>query len=377
MVPRAQDEPAWLRSAEGILTLDRFVPHVSTVPAIRGQLVGLHLREKVAEKVHVGGAAPVVLFVHGGNLPSVAAFDLEFRDYSWMAYLARRGFDVFALTLTGYGASPRPLMDDPCNVEPAQQLQLGSHVLGAPCAPRYPFKLVTSRTEWDEIETTVDYVRRLRAVERVSLIGWSAGCPRTGGYAALHPDKVDKLILYAPTPFANYPSDEPPVEVPETGAPIVLQSRAVLERQRWAKDVRCEGQIEHPEVIDVLWRALMAEDRLGASWGRNGAGFMRAPGRSGFGWRASVPRIQAPTLMMLGEHDNYEQRLDAWRALRCGQRVLVKIACGSHFLQYERNRKVLHAASAQWLRGEAIGGLSGSELYADSEGRLSALGAGG
>ena len=74
------------------------------------------------------------------------------------AHLARAGFDVFAMTHTAYGASPKPVMDDPCNVDPKQQALLIPHVLKAPCAPRYPFKLVSSRTEHDEVETVVNFM---------------------------------------------------------------------------------------------------------------------------------------------------------------------------------------------------------------------------
>src|SRR5258705_12732095 len=92
-----------------LLTVDRFVPHVSTVPANLGRMVGLHLREKALASVVEGAGRNqphVALFLHGGYSPSTVAYDLDYRDYSWMAQLARAGFDVFALTHTGYGASP-------------------------------------------------------------------------------------------------------------------------------------------------------------------------------------------------------------------------------------------------------------------------------
>ncbi|MDP6652874.1 MAG: hypothetical protein QGF90_12325 [Gammaproteobacteria bacterium] len=52
--------------------------------------------------------------------------------------------------------------------------------------------LSTTQADWDELETVVDYIRELRGVEKVSLIGWSAGATRSGGYTARNPDKVDK-----------------------------------------------------------------------------------------------------------------------------------------------------------------------------------------
>ena len=54
-----------------IETVDRFVPHVSTVPANEGDQVGLYLHEKIDASLKTqiaAGASPqgkVVLFIHG------------------------------------------------------------------------------------------------------------------------------------------------------------------------------------------------------------------------------------------------------------------------------------------------------------------------
>lgn len=360
--------------ADPIVTIDRFVPHVSTVPANLGATVGLFLREKVRASAQQG-ARPwkpqVVLFIHGGYSPSIVAYDLDYKDYSFMAALARAGFDVFAMTHTGYGASPKPMMDDPCNVDASFQHLLIPHVLKAPSPPRYPFKLVSSRTEWDEIETVVRFIMALRGVDRVSLVGWSTGAPRAGGFAALHPDRVDKLVLFGPSPF--FPGDAPPDPMPEPGAPMILQSRDMLMNQRWQADVRCEGQLDDSGIREVMWRELMAQDGLGAQWGAEGAGIMRAPNRMNYGWRLNVAKIEAPTLILLGEFDNYEKRRDAWEGLRVEQKVFIKVACASHFMQYERARHVLHRAARDWLQSGAIDGMKQAELRADRDGGLHPL----
>ncbi len=357
-----------------IVTVDRFVPHISTVPANLGQSVGLFLREKVlasTRQAPLPRGPQVVLFVHGGYSPSVVAYDFDYKDYSFMAALARARLDVFAMTHTGYGASPKPMMDDPCNVDAAFQHLLIPHVLKEPCAPRYPFKLVSSRTEWDEIETVVRFIMDLRKVDRVSLIGWSTGAPRAGGFAALYPEKVDKLVLYGPAPY--FPGDAPPDPMPEPGAPMILQSRDMLMNKRWQADVRCEGQLEDPRIREAMWRELMAQDGLGAHWGPDGAGIMRAPNRMNYGWRANVAKIQAPTLVVLGEFDNYERRRDCWKGLRVEHRAFIKVACASHFMQYERGRHVLHRAAREWLLSGTIESVTYAELYADRDGRLQRL----
>lgn len=363
-----------LADGQKLLTMDRFVPHVSTVPANRGRAVGLHLREKVLASTldrKRAASAPIVLFIHGGYSPSVVAYDLDYRDYSWMGQLARAGFDLFAMTHTGYGGSPKPMMDDPCNVDPAYQAQLIPRVLNDACAPRYPYKLISSRTEWDEIESVVGFVMALRQVDRISLVGWSTGTPRAGGFAAMHPEKVDKLVLLAPSPF--FPSDTPPDPMPEPGAPVILQSHDMLMNQRWQDHVRTAGQVEHPEIREVMWRALMVEDGLGEQWGPDGVGVMRAPNRMNYGWRANAARLSAPTLVMLGEHDNYEKRRDAWGGLASVDKVFVKIEGASHFVQYERGRHVVHRFTEEWLKSGCIADTTRAEFAADWDGKLRRL----
>jgi pimeloyl-ACP methyl ester carboxylesterase len=244
-------------------------------------------------------------------------------------------------------------------------------VLKEACAPRYPYKLVSSGTEWDEIESVVGFITALRRVEKVSLIGWSTGAPRAGGFAALHPGKVDKLVLLAPSPF--FPSDMPPDPMPEPGAPVILQSREMLMNERWQDHVRAPGQIEHPEVRDIMWRALMFEDGLGAQWGPDGVGVMRAPSRMNYGWRANAARVTAPTLVMLGEHDNYEKRRDAWAGLASAHKTFVRIADATHFVQYERGRHAVHQLTENWLRRGELSGATRAELSVDWDGKTGAL----
>ncbi|MCC7348074.1 MAG: alpha/beta hydrolase [Variibacter sp.] len=361
-------------NADHVLTIDRFVTHVSTVSANKGQTVGLFVRERLAagtQRDLASRKAPVILCIHGGFLPSAVAYDLPFKDYSVMEAFARAGYDVFAMTHTGYGSSPKPMMDDPCNVAAEYQHLLIPHVLKAPCPPRYPYKLVSSQTELDEIETVARFIMDLRGVKRISLFGWSTGAPRAGSFAATHPDKVDKLVMVAPAPF--FPSDTPPDPMPEPGAPMILQSWDFLMGDRWENDCHCEGQVEHAEIRDVMWRELMAHDGLGASWGAEGRGIMRAPNRMLFGWRANVPKITAPTLILLGEFDNYQNRLDSWKALRAERRVFVKVQCASHFLPYERVRHVLHRSALEWYASASLAGETCAEFYSDPEGALHPL----
>jgi pimeloyl-ACP methyl ester carboxylesterase len=114
----------------------------------------------------------------------------------------------------------------------------------------------------------------------------------------------------------------------------------------------------------------MAVDEVGAGWGPDGEGIIRAPNRMNFGWRANLARIRAPTLVLLGEFDNYVQRLEAWKGLTVEHRMFIKIACASHFVGFERGRHLLYRATREWLAGGAVDGAERGEFLADVHGRL-------
>jgi pimeloyl-ACP methyl ester carboxylesterase len=136
------------------------------------------------------------------TISAVPDFDLQFENYSWMEYLATAGFDVFAMDVTGYGMSPRPMRDGPCNNAMSdQQSYLIPKPLAQRCSPSYTFQLTSLESDSDEIDRVVDYLRQRRNVDKVSLVAWSRGGDRAGRYTALHPEKVERLILYAPGRF--------------------------------------------------------------------------------------------------------------------------------------------------------------------------------
>src|SRR6266852_4576133 len=214
--------------SEQLLTITHYVGVRSTVPALAGQPAQVYVRERARAGAVLRTstvADRVVLFVHGAGTPAEVAFDVPYQDYSWMAYLAREGFDVFSMDAAGYGRSTRPAaMNDPCNLAPNQQSAFIPSLLSAPCAPSYPHQLTTIASDWDEVGAVVDYVRALRHVDRVSLIAWSLGGPRSGGYAAQHPDKVHKLVLLAPA--YNRKAPDGPAKLPGEGVPMNTQSHA-------------------------------------------------------------------------------------------------------------------------------------------------------
>src|SRR3954469_1769122 len=191
----------------GLATVEHYVKAKSTAPGLAGQDVLLYVRE-VTPSARSG--AGVVLFVHGAGTPAEVSFDVPYKDYSWMAYLAKAGFDVFSMDLTGYGRSTRPSqMNDACNFLKDQQAQFVPKQIAAPCAPSFSKPITTMESDWHDIGAVVDYLRALRGVDKVALVAWSQGGPRTGGYAARNPAKVSRIIALAPAYLRDGPLDAP------------------------------------------------------------------------------------------------------------------------------------------------------------------------
>jgi pimeloyl-ACP methyl ester carboxylesterase len=350
--------------SERLLTIDHYVRVKSTVPAIAGQDVPIYVRERVqagAALRSVSNSDRVALFIHGAGTPAEVAFDVPERDYSWMAYLAGAGFDVFAMDTTGYGRSNRPAaMNDPCNLAKDRQGAFVPGLIAAPCAPSYPHALTTIASDWNDIDGVVNYIRALRHVDKVSLLAWSLGGPRAGGYTAQHPEKVQKLVLLAPA-YGRNASSTPPAKMPPDGIPMNTQSRDEF-YANWDRQVGCPAQYE-PAVGDAVWSAMLASDPVGATWG---PGVRRAPQTATWGWNAAaVGKTQAPTLMIAGQHDKQvspDRVRELYADLAAPQKLFVDLACSSHNAMWEKNRLLMFKASLDWLTTGSVNGMKEGTL---------------
>lgn len=333
-------------------TTDHYVLHRSSVPVIKGQPVRLYVREKVLRDTPPSKGA--VLFVHGATYPTETAFDLPYEDYSWMEDMAAAGFQVFSVDMEGYGRSSRPWpMEDPCNLSAANQLVLIPDVIAAPCDPSHPFALTTNRSDIDALDRVVDFIRSRGDVDRVNLVGWSQGGTRTGGYAAAHPDKVDRMVLLAPAYDRNSPAETPAIQ--PAGAPFAIQTKAGF-TARWDAQVSCEGQFD-PAAREAMWQQNLEFDPVGATWG---PGVVRRPINAGGGWnRAAAARVKAPTLLLEGDLDIDvvpERVRELYEDLGSRHKVFALIHCNSHFSAVESDYRQLQKAAREWLLEERVAG---------------------
>jgi pimeloyl-ACP methyl ester carboxylesterase len=369
-----------------VMTIDHQVPHVSTLVANGGELVHLFVRERVRADVSER-PREAVLMIHGRSIPVLAAAELRHGDYDWASWLARSaGVDVFMLDFQGHGRSPRPKMDDPCNVPTAQQGILIPNPLSSTCPHSYPFTLNTSGTDLDELDTVIEYIRALRGVERVHLIGWSAGAFRVGPYAARHPDKVASLLFFAAI-FNTGFRGPPPIADP---TPMVLSTRADA-FDGWNAEASaalangCQDPRE-PGIQDVVWAAIMENDQLGRTWGPPPAGApagsppegvmrVRQAVNQPLVWNAEVAaRITAPTLIVRGEFDagggGLQHMSELYRLIDNDNKLRFTVQCAGHTMQWETQRSVLHQLSKEWLKHGRVGGFDRGEFVVDVAGNF-------
>ncbi|MES2473353.1 MAG: alpha/beta fold hydrolase [Pseudomonadota bacterium] len=344
-------------SAQAQETREHSVTVTSTVPAIAGQKVKLYLRERALPQVLRRGAGDkVVLFIHGAGTPAEVAFDVPYQDYSWMAYLAKAGYDVFSVDMTGYGRSHRPApMAQACKAAPA------GNGFGTNCLTSYPGNLTTIESDWNDISAAVNFIKQLRKVQKVNLIGWSQGGPRAGGWAANHPGEVGKLILLAPA-YNRAAKDNAPAALPVPGATYSTQDYDQF-IANWDRQVGCADQFDKRTAASV-WSEMLKSDPVGAA--RKPPVRRASLASTGWGWtQARVKAMTTPTLMVAGTHDvqvTPARVKEFYADIGSPQKTYVELGCASHNAMWEKDRHILFKASLEWLEKGTVEGQKNAML---------------
>lgn len=113
---------------------------------------------------------PVLVLAHGSATAGRESFDLRVPghpEYSLMDFLARQGFDVFALDVRGFGSSTKPE------------------------------SVLSTEQAASDLDTVVDHILKLRNVQQVGLLAWSWGTQYSGQFVMAHPGKVARYAAYA------------------------------------------------------------------------------------------------------------------------------------------------------------------------------------
>ncbi len=78
--------------------------------------ISLHVRNKRPAGMERFEAATTLVMMHGRGGPGPVSFDISLTGYSWVDWMAVRGWDVWTFSARGFGRSTKPpelLVADP------------------------------------------------------------------------------------------------------------------------------------------------------------------------------------------------------------------------------------------------------------------------
>ena len=250
---------------------------------------------------------PVLFLVHGSSVSARPSFDLSVPgagEYSLMNVFARWGYDVWTMDHEGYGRSSRTDGNS----------DIASGV--------------------EDLKAATDVVARETGRARLHFYGGSSGALRAGAFAMARPDRVDRLILEA---FTFTGRGSPTLDKRREG---LAYFRANNRRPRGRDMIRSIFTRDKPGTSDPAVAEALADAEL--SFGDT------IPTGTYLDMTANLPlvdpaRVQAPVLLVRGEHDGIateEDLLDFYRRLPNADRQFVVLAGASHAvaLGYTRNQ---------------------------------------
>ena len=311
----------------------------------RDQGVKLFVREKRLSNLPKITKENVVLFVHGLPDPASVIFDLTLPGYSWLEYVAERGFDAFTVDIRGFGRSTRP---PEMKESPDQNLPL-----------------VRADQVMRDIDVVVDYIRSKRKVDKVNIIGHSIGASWSALYATLHPEKVGKLVMYGAiygknSTFVSTFGDPTNPDRPssEMGAYRYLPRKALLEQwDGWIKP-ELQDDWRDKEVIDTWISTLLSSDPTAKQRTPESIQVPNGPyidwheihaGRSLF----DPARIKAPTMIVRGSAEELISNEAAEELLQkltsAPSKRRLDIGDSTHYAIMEKNRLLLFRGVQNFL----------------------------
>lgn len=317
-------------------TLPQLMKEEFFVPA-RDAGINIYVRNKRPAAMREFSPQRTLLYGHGSTYPASTAFDLSLGGWSWMDFIASRGFDVWLLDLRGYGNSTRPPeMNEP---------------------PENNAPIVRTDTAVTDIGAVVEHIFNWRRIDKLNLLGWSWGTTQMATYTARNPGHVNKLLLYAPQWLRTTPS--PLTTQGRIGAYRTVERAQML--GRWLNGVPAH---KRDTLIPAGWfdawaDATMATDKDGA---KRDPPVLRAPSGTVADtmeiWSAGQSfydpaKITVPVLIAVAEWDkdnppHLGQTLFPL-LVNAPYKRMVTLAEGTHTVMLEKNRIDLFNAVQQFL----------------------------
>jgi len=279
---------------------------------VRLQLYRRRLKAPVAGEPPL----PVLILVHGSSMSAMPTFDLTVPgagEYSMLNVFARYGYDVWTIDFEGYGRSS-----------------------------------VTAG--WSDIKSGVAdltamaaVVQKETGVQKYHLVGESSGALRAAGFAAEHPDRVNRLVLSAYT----YTGKDSPT---------------LADRAKGLEFYRTHNRRPRPK---EMLESIFTRDKAGTSDPRTAAALVAAelpfgdsvPTGTYLDMTSKLPiieakAIKAPVLLARGQYDGIATEadlLDFYHQLPNPDRQFVTLPGLAHSLVLGANRELFWYVTHSFL----------------------------
>ena len=295
---------------------------------ISGLRIGLqHLPAKTKT-----GTAPV-LFIHGSSFPSELAFGFRMNGESWMDNLSEHNFDSYAIDFLGYGCADR-----------YPQIIKKATVLKAPGMAVEAYL---------DVDKAVDYILAKTGAPKVILIGHSWGGSVAALYAEKFPEKVLRLVLFAPITVRS--SHVKPAAV--TGPYESITPDARVRAMQLLTPVGKKCRLE-PEMFGEWKKEWLRTDSSAYKKHPAAVSFPSGPDQDfedlDHGKTYYQPSlIKSPVLIIRGEWDDYCSDEDALRLIDSlkgsPEKRYVIVGRGTHVMHLEQSRHRLYDEVLQFI----------------------------
>ena len=257
----------------------------------------------VAKIPQTGRSGQAVLLIHGSGV-GWEYWDVPFRDYSVMEYLATRGVDVYAVQCRGYGRSTKP-----------------------------DGMTVTAASIADDLKSVVVEIMKRSNVKKVSMAGHSSGGTVVLVAAGKYPDLLDRIVIIG----TRYKKINPNF--------VAYATKMIEQAKEPGKDY-----VNNTHYLDVEKR-LDAHDEDVVAWYKKlvGENYKLMPGGiypDSVGKNPAapfVPTMKVPTLILNGSKEyvvELDDVSDMFRDLGTSDKAMIIQPGGYHLMFLERKGHV-------------------------------------
>jgi pimeloyl-ACP methyl ester carboxylesterase/heme-degrading monooxygenase HmoA len=251
-----------------------------------------------------------------------------------MDHLSENGYDVYALDFLGYGGSDR-------------YTEMTKPMAGEPLGRASEIYL--------DVDKAVDFILLKTGKEKVYLVAHSWGGAVAATYATKFPEKVGKLVLFAP------------ITIREGGKPSTETVNNRYEEMTPAQRIDAMKQLTPPseqcqlapEVFDSWGNLWLKSDPLATKFKKDSvrfpSGYALDIDDLAHGKRVYDPSlIKAPVLLIRGEWDRYPNNADAGNLfaalVNASTKKYVVVEKATHVMHLEKSRYQLYEETLRFLR---------------------------